>query len=282
MSKTESDRLFEEYLDQNDAIFGYEYEPNLEGRREPDYLVKSKYGEVICEVKGIGETEFAKTLKTHRIAFFDEKSELNPIRNKIHDSADQFREYQELQLPCVAIISNPKKISVELESEEVLQSMFGNKESIFKIDKSGNEPPQFKYYSYGRDGKLTNHHRYISAVAILDVYMMANEIWQIIFDEEKKKTEPLKDAWEKAIELLNRYTQEIRQNKGIDVNKKEFRLRVYHNYLTTIPLTPNIFSCQNDECWIIDKETTSFVESNKDTNINNNVRKEVKTWLEGL
>lgn len=135
--KTESEKLFEVYLRKSEKILKYDYHPELGGRKKPDYIVCSKEGKILCEIKEFTDSLLERTLKVQKLAFFNLNVLLRSIRRKITDAAGQFKEYQDLKLPCIVVLCNPKGVLVDLSTEKILFAMYGDPEGKLVIDRSG-------------------------------------------------------------------------------------------------------------------------------------------------
>jgi len=126
-AKTESERLFEMYL-QASGYVEFEFEPKIsDGTARPDFLVTTADGVVLFEVK-----QFQPTSEDFQLGggFYDP---YGPIRDKIQEGRKKFREFK--QFPCALVLYNTGKPLVDLRWEFIYGAMLGNLGYSIPFDK---------------------------------------------------------------------------------------------------------------------------------------------------
>jgi hypothetical protein len=121
-AKTESERLFETYL-QTSGHLEFEFEPELsEGSARPDFVldanIEGSHLRVLFEVK-----EFQPTPADFHLGG-GSYDPYGAIRDKIQEGRKKFREYK--QYPCGLVLYNAGKPLVDLRWEFIYGAMLGN------------------------------------------------------------------------------------------------------------------------------------------------------------
>jgi len=246
VSKTKSEFLFEELLKKRgyEFIKGEDYFE--EGEKCPDYYVKTKYGNIICEVKECGKTKAHKTFQKVKVIAFSPKRIWRPIRTKIKKASEQLKPYVKNKIPMILILTNPYNYFADLSNEEILSAMYGEIGiSIPLTDDKEKEPELF----FEGGGVLTNQKEHISAVCILEYStIIPNKISEIKREiEEKYKDE------KKNFDVTNKMAKELHgeveslKKKGLIREREALRLRVFHNIRANIELPLEIFNSEYDE-----------------------------------
>lgn len=128
--KNESEKVFEQYLDQNGFQDKWAYEPLIPGkRRRPDYLLNWKENKCFLEVK-----ELRKKLNEPNKwpAYIDPCFSL---RTKIDEARKKFKEYKEYS--CSLVVFNIDDRQARLDPLTVFGAMLGN--LGFKMDYDPNK-----------------------------------------------------------------------------------------------------------------------------------------------
>lgn len=228
-----ANQLFEEYLENCKLDFASN---EFNGIRQPDYLVHSCYGDVICEVK-----DFEKT----------EKAMYEPIRKKIDGAREQFREYKNKGIPCVLILCNTSAATVSLHGDWILGAMYGDLKMSFPINQSLTEESICLYH--GKDGKLRNSNTTFSAISVLEKIQPISG--RLVIETDKRENPHFYNEFRKAVsrklDLYNEYPV---------LNTKVLRLRIYHNLNAAYPLDERIFNCGEDEQYKYDSGSNQFVQ----------------------
>jgi hypothetical protein len=170
MPKTTADEWFERYLLDHGLDPG-EHEPDLSSwgvETHPDYLPTGDAGQIACEVKQFGkDSKLAKRLAEQRYVAASDAEVYGPIRNQVAEAAGQLKPLASRQMPLVVVLANPEAAPVDLSFEHVIAALYGNPQWTVAIDPSTGGAVDEGRFELGRDGKLTNDHAYISAVALL-------------------------------------------------------------------------------------------------------------------
>lgn len=139
-------------------------QPGIE--KKPDYLVCRDAIEIVCEVKEFKTRAITEHLeKMGGAAFLPEKLVYGPVRAKIDDAAPQLKPLVGRGLPLVVVLSNPHRADVHMDPEDIALAMYGNPAYTITVGPEG-AVGEGTYFA-GRDGELTGHHPYISAVVTL-------------------------------------------------------------------------------------------------------------------
>jgi hypothetical protein len=254
--KTKSEVLFEKLLKKRGFEFIKGEDFFEEGKKCPDYYVKTAYGDLICEVKEFNEPEIHKMIRKQKVIAFSSKRILNPIKNKINAASDQLKPYTKNKIPMIVILSNPYGYFVDLSNEEILSAMFGEIGiSIPLID--GKEANWF----FGRNGILTSQKQYISAICVLEYLPIKSkkidEISKKIKDNHKDEETTSELFYEMASEFL--VEVESIKKKGLIRERKALRLRVFHNVRANIKLPIEVFNSRYDEHFTYDVNKNSYM-----------------------
>lgn len=253
--RTKSDLLFEKLLKNRGYKFIRGEDFFKQGEKCPDYYVKTKYGDIICEVKEFNEPEIHKMIQRQKVRTFSSKRILNPIKNKIDAASDQFKQHKKREMPMIVILSNPYGYFVDLSNEAILSAIFGHIGISIPLT-DGKESTLF----FGRDGILTNQKKYISAVCVLEYLPIKSKK----IDEISKKIKDKYTDEEMTSELLYKMGAEFLikaealRKKGLIKERRALRLRVFHNIRANIELPMKIFSSRYDENYIFDEDKNSY------------------------
>ncbi len=171
MVKTTGDELFERYLREQ----GYDpglHEPSLAAygiKKRPDFLPSLGSMQIACEVEQFtaGASALERRLTSQRTVIASAKEVYGPIREHIKEAAGQLKPLQALEPPLVVVLANPEGALVDLSLNRVVAAMYGNPQFAIRIDTTIGAAAGPGRLELGRDGKLTNDHPYISAVALL-------------------------------------------------------------------------------------------------------------------
>jgi hypothetical protein len=171
MPKTTGDELFERYLREH----GYEagpHEPDLAEHgitKRPDFLPQLGELLIACEVEQFtsGASALERRLADQRTVFASGKEVYGPIRNHVAKAAQQLKPLIALELPLVVVLANPEGAMIDLSVEHVLSALYGDPTFTMEIDPTTGAAVGEGRYEFGRDGKLTNDHPYLSAIALL-------------------------------------------------------------------------------------------------------------------
>lgn len=215
MAMTEGDKLFERYLLKNGWDPG-PHEPDLSSagiEKRPDFVASRGELRVAFEVKefAAGKSNLEKRLSEQRTLSASDNEVFGPIRNQVKSASEQLRPLRTLGIPLVVVLSNPQGAMVNLRVENVLSALYGGVVYSLPINpETGGGSLEDGRFEFGRGGKFTNHHQYISALALLrQRENRADRISEIA--EEMRDGPPPRDydtAFEEAVALLNRLDEE--------------------------------------------------------------------------
>ncbi len=171
MPKTSGDELFERYLCDHQIDPG-PHEPDLSHLgivKRPDFLPRRGESRIACEVEQFapGASKLEKRLATTRVGSFGSSEVYGPVRRRVASAAKQLKPLRDLDIPLVVVLANPDGAMVALTVEDVLAALFGNQTYVMPIDAALGSAVGEGRFEFGRDGKLTNDHAYVSAVALL-------------------------------------------------------------------------------------------------------------------
>jgi hypothetical protein len=250
MAKTSGDELFERYLREN----GYDpgpHEPSLKEHgiaKRPDFLPTRDGIRAACEVEQFtaGETALEKRLNAQGYVAASPQEVYGPIRNHVASAAKQLKPLQVLELPLVVVLANPEGASIDLLVTHVLAALYGDPTYTLPINtRTGGSVGEGRL-EFGRGGKLTNTHPYLSAVALLRRREHKVDRIEEIAAENAGRPSPsdFDNATAQAVELLDRLKQESLPEGDylyIDV------IDTMSN--SAVPLPDDWFSSDHDSRW---------------------------------
>ncbi|MEV6871745.1 hypothetical protein [Amycolatopsis sp. NPDC051128] len=164
--------LFERYL--GERGYSWRREPaDLGTKKRPDYLVDADGRSVVCEVKALNTAGVLAAARGEGpfIGARNMKELVAPLREDIKSAAAQLKDLQDRDWPLVVVLSNPFGFLVPTDPKSVMAAMYGD----FELGASQLEDGSLGEFSLvaGRNGRLTTHHAYLSAVAMLRVSPLA-------------------------------------------------------------------------------------------------------------
>ncbi|HMC07230.1 MAG TPA: hypothetical protein VKG89_07540 [Solirubrobacterales bacterium] len=214
MPKTSGDKLFERYLREH----GYEpgaHEPDLAEyaiAKRPDFLPRLGELRIACEVEQFtaGASALERRLADQRTISASGKEVYGPIRNHVAKAAQQLKPLTALQLPLVVVLANPEGAMLDLSVQHVLSALYGNPTFTMDVDPAVGAAVGDGRLEFGRDGKLTNDHPYLSAVALLRRREHRADRISEIADEERGGRDPsgFDEATAEALQVLKRLDRE--------------------------------------------------------------------------
>jgi len=160
--------LFERYL----AHWGYgDYEHHsewLNPPKKPDYLIRTKFGEVVVEVKSFDTWGLLEKLKDEPFAMESLEETLDPIREAIKEATKQLKGIE--GRPLVIGLASPDN-RVPVSPYYLISAMYGELELPVSLDQARSEQ-----WRTGRNGRLyipdgrgveRGFHPYVSAIAVI-------------------------------------------------------------------------------------------------------------------
>jgi hypothetical protein len=213
VAKTTGDERFERYLIEQ----GYDpgpHEPSLADHgieKRPDFLPRFGEMQIACEVEQftVRASTLERRLNSQRTVAASSKEVYGPIRSHIREGASQLKPLQALSLPLVVVLANPDRAMVDLSVKHVVAAMYGNLVFAMQIDPDSGSAVEAGRFELGRDGKLTNDHPYISAVALLRRREHRQDKADELADADTADCAPrdLAEASVQALRLLRRLNQ---------------------------------------------------------------------------
>jgi hypothetical protein len=214
MPKTTGDELFERYLQEH----GYEvgpHEPDLTElgiAKRPDFLPGLGELQIACEVEQFtsGASALERRLADQRTVPASGKDVYGPIRNHVAKAAQQLKPLTALELPLVVVLANPERAMIDLSVQHVLSALYGDPTFAMEIDPTVGAAVGEGCLEFGRDGKLTNDHPYLSAIALLRRREHRADRVAEIAGEERGDRDPsdFDEATTEALKLLKRLDRE--------------------------------------------------------------------------
>jgi hypothetical protein len=214
MPKTMADEWFEDYLRERGVEPGdHEPDPRDLGGARPDYLPTAEGRQIACEVKQFGKgSKLERRLAKQSVGVIPGTELYGPIRNQVKDAAKQLKSLAGKEIPLVVVLANPEGVCVDLSVQNVIAALYGNPQWTMQIDLATGAAVDDGRLELGRDGKLTNDHAYLSAVALLRRRELAFDARDEIlaelrkgYDEEAKTAEERQERAAAAIEEMERH-----------------------------------------------------------------------------
>lgn len=173
MARTEADDWFAQYLLDHGDVPG-EHEPDLSDRgitTRPDFLPRNAAGhQIACEVKQFSpHSKLGRRLRQGQPISAGDREVFGPIRNQVAEAATTLKPLVVEDLPLVAVLANPASAPVDLSVDHVVEALYGTAAYTLEIDPKIGGAIGDGRWILGRDGKLTNDHQYLSAVALMRV-----------------------------------------------------------------------------------------------------------------
>jgi hypothetical protein len=238
--KNDSEIRFVEYLRLHN-VGEWEYEAETEEKkRRPDYRITLNGKTLYFDVKEFRSDEREKMGVS---GAFDP---YRPIRQKINEVREQFREYKDCS--CSLVLFNVDAPLVCLDDWTVVMgSMLGDSGYRFAVDtRTGEAVGEFTRIFANR-GKMVNYKRMepqnttISALIVLDSFPLGRRRLAASWKREERESKKKMD-WPGFVQ----YTESLR-SKGIDAAETVTRVVVYENPYARLPLTRELFTGRFDE-----------------------------------
>lgn len=211
--KTTGDLLFERYLRDH----GYEpgpHEPHLSNHgiaTRPDFIPRRGDGaQAACEVEQFrpGASKVERRLAGQRTATASAPEVYRPVRQRVGSAARQLKPLVDLELPLVVVLANPDGAMVDLSVAAVTAALYGNPTFTIPIDPVAGGAVGERRLEFGRDGKLTNDHPYLSAVALLRLRERSTDRIAEIAAQMRDQPRTFDEAASATLELLRRVENE--------------------------------------------------------------------------
>src|SRR5208337_3761132 len=257
-AKTESERLFEEYL-YAEGIADFRYEPDLgESLKRPDYLITIAGVEILFEVKQFQATEEDFRLGTRGYDPY------GPIREKIDAGRKQFKDLKDYC--CCLVLYNREKPLVDLGWQFIYGAMLGNMAVRMPFDPArGLLSDQSEDGFFGGGGKMIRYGKgeppkalepqnsTLSAIVVLQQMGVGKRRFDVSVKRMQQKL-GRELTFEEHFEAMNNARGTER-----DVSLTQLRVVVCENPYARIPLPRGIFRGPYDERYGVDEVTESRI-----------------------
>ena len=248
----ESEKWFASYLQTHN--YSATFEPELFGFSKPDFLISKFDKKALCEVKEFEThgifTNFDFDLSVTRSRPL--KEALKPIRNQISAAAGQLKEHQGLGFPLIVVLANPLRAQVTLNDSLIISAMFGDLSTVFSIDEKG----KTKSLDYvGRNGALTNNHKYISGIVHLEQVSRNQETLKALITNATSENPEMN-----SLELMK-----LLEDFELNLNEDEisFKCTVFENSSDLcIPIPVTWFNGLQDRRYMAENGVMRLVNSN--------------------
>jgi len=240
-TKNKSEKLFEQYLDQNGFEGKWEYEPAFEEKsKKSDYLLSWKENKFFFEVK-----QLEKKKNDSNVLFDIYKS----LRGKIDEARKKFKEYKEFS--CSLVVFNFGDSSAVLKPDIILEAMLGSLGIAADFDtEKGGMVAGSERNVFTNGGKMINHMRTqnttISAIIVLEEFRDNTEIKKAMKNEIEKHGKPFEGL--EQIDVIRKLHQ-IHHVESVP------RLVVVENPFAQIAFPEDLFMSPFDERWCWEKES---------------------------
>jgi len=248
---TISEQLFEEYLQNRSFTFQKEQGIIV----HPDYYLNISGKQVICEVHQMeGKPQPYNTLIT--------SNPFTKLRSAIKSKVKQGKEAQLRKIPYVIVLYNLDPL-VMTKNFVIESAMYGDLTFVLPISlEKGKRLPAKQRNVFGGNGIIRHargindfgspNNTRVSAVAILESF---NPTQKTLDDEYERQTIGIDDL-DQQLELYMKIAKKLRR-EGKYNDKTLPKIRVFHNFFASTPLSFDIFSGGFDEQYYIDQATGS-------------------------
>lgn len=162
---TESESLFERYCEAN-RIPCSRIAPSTD--RTPDYAIRLRGVEIVCEVKqfDIGDREkqaLTRAVETGSAAYFVP----NRLRNKLKKVSGQLSSASSRGTPTLLVVYDNTLFRGELDHEDVVEALYGKISHPVTVSADG-EPDLGDPFFGGNRGLTPTQNTAVSAIAVLE------------------------------------------------------------------------------------------------------------------
>lgn len=222
----------------------FDYEPTI-GERRPDYLVHSRVGPVLCEIKDFDRNDEDRAELDAALAgqstFGSKAMPFARIQLRIRAARSQLREYKG-QYPCLVVLFDPLVVAY-LSDLTVLGAMYGESKLQIPIDFGGGADEPRTVFDHETRYLTPTSNTTISAVAILDLTRPN----QHILDEAIAKQNISKfdrDGTRELASFITRFSDE-----HPEVFDQVPRLQFFNNVFAAVPWPESALKGPHDLMW---------------------------------
>jgi hypothetical protein len=237
---TEGEEMFDKYLAENGLTWSPWPDRN---EKNPDRIVHTSAGDVVCEIKDFGENDEYREL----IANYKEgkssagRGDLSRATGqRIWDALDQLAMVKD-ERPTMVVLFNPGYLPHEL-SPFVLETLYGHPQITINIDPGS---PHEEHFQYGSDtaGEGRSYNKglflkpklaHVSAVAVLASIKPNKRIYESSLDAhlsewEKNNPSAKRDSIQ-YLEAIENHGRAFIEKYGLEfLDLTAIRLKIYHN-----------------------------------------------------
>ncbi len=249
-AKTESERLFETYL-QTSGYLEFEFEPQISNASaRPDFVLRANFNEafplVLFEVK-----EFQPTPADFKLGYgsYDPYA---AIRDKIQEARKKFRDFKEY--PCALVLYNAGRPLVDLRWEFIYGAMLGNLGYSIPFDKTAgrlvDKAVLSPVFTQGgemhreKNGQIIEpQNTTISAILVIELLPVGKRRFEIETAEKAQKL---------GRQLgYEEYMQLVDSSRGTerDISLRQLRSVTCRNPYSRIAFPNKLFRGPYDECY---------------------------------
>ncbi|MCP9485036.1 MAG: hypothetical protein MSC30_04200 [Gaiellaceae bacterium MAG52_C11] len=261
---TDSEQWFDEYLVEH----GYTYlvEPDLGVQRRPDRLTARASNEALCEVKEFTTDAMRRRFpsgESHAGVFGAEEWFLT-VRRTISSAAWQLEPLAADGRPLVILLANPLGVGVPLDSDELIQAMYGDLTLNFDVSRTTGAAVSEPAWRAGANGRLADGQApWVSAVGRIrrrDRELEWQREWIVNWKTEHESE--TSETYNDAFRLWQTYTAELERAKGaLDVpTGVYFSVDMIETIGdTAVRLPSDMFDGDGDRRWAFDPELSALV-----------------------
>lgn len=244
-TKTDSERLFEEYLLCSGVTEFYFEKELVQTSRKPDFYLPFQGGGILFEVKEFRATE--NDFKPGAGAY----DPYHPIREKINEGRKKFQNLKGKYCCCLVLFNRDKPL-VDLGWQFIYGSMLGNMAIQLPLNLVRGErvgDPKSGFFGGGgkmvryREGKAVEpQNTTISAILVLEQFNIGMRRFEVEVAREEQRLGKSLSLQEHSA-LVNRSSGTER-----DISLRQLRLVIHENpYTESIPFPQDLFNGQYDE-----------------------------------
>ncbi|WP_194899967.1 hypothetical protein [Catenulispora pinisilvae] len=232
---------FFRYLEERQYTYDREPDDLGDTPKRPDARIQAAGHTIVAEVKAFETLGLFKDAVDGKLQMRSITDALKPLRNKIHEAARQLRDLQGRGWPLVTVLDNQAGSPIPTNPELIVSAMYGDLVHRVSITEDG--LPGEARMVFGRNGKLTNDHPYISAVAIIRSRNRFLDWMNQWFDDHQDQYSPDETGQRAALADIQGATQDAPTGE-------EIYLEVFETVSdSAVRLPPEVFNGPLDVRW---------------------------------